>query len=555
MPLPSLPALPLLLLLAVHLVVSIVTTTGFVPSPSIITMPTPSTTSSSSTNNNNNNVCTVAAAGTTTAATDNAAADTATLSSSTCPPGVGLPISRIGYGTYRIGHNSEEQRESLRQALLQGINLIDTSANYGNGEAEEVIGEVLKGLMEEGAIKREDVMLVSKAGYIQGQNMERYQDGSVKTPDTVEVAPYLAHCIHPAFLQDQLDRSLARLDLPSLDVFLLHNPEYYITHNVPNKREEISDAALEEYRTEMDRRLFEAFKALESEIATGKGRIMSYGISSNSFSLPPSHPHFLKYDHLVDMARKAAKAVAVDSEAGRERGRGSVRKHHFSTIQLPGNLLEQEGLDHAVEWAAKEGLTVLINRPLNAFDDRMSLRLAEYQDARFAYTEVRDALLRYLDAAADEKGEENFRVVFRPEIEEIDSYLHRQADEGKSNVLGWESVSSRVLVPALRRGLQATADAEGAFDSQAMKLAQDYLVVCEQFVSFYSGVHAREVVEEELGFGKVPEGKALQEFALEWLLGREGVTCVLLGCRNTQYVRDALKVNVMFPPVKSFVRV
>jgi len=265
--------------------------------------------------------------------------------------------------------------------------------------------------------------------------------------------------------------------------------------------------------------------------------------------LPPSHPHFLKYEHLIDMARKAAKAVAVDSEAGEE----GVPKHHFSTIQLPGNLLEQEGLDHAVEWAAKEGLTVLINRPLNAFDDRMSLRLAEYQDARPAYTEVRDVLLRYLDAAADEKGEENFRV-FRPEIEEIDSYLHRQAEEGKSNVLGWESVSSRVLVPALRRGLQATADAEGAFDSQAMKLAQDYLVVCEQFVSFYSGVHAREVVEEELGFGKVPEGKVLQEFALEWLLGREGVTCVLLGCRNTQYVRDALKINEMFPSVKSFVR-
>jgi aryl-alcohol dehydrogenase-like predicted oxidoreductase len=551
MTLPSLPALPLLLLLAVLLVVSV--TTGFVPSPrtrtpSVITMPMPTTSGST-----DNNVCTAAAAGTNTA-TDNAAADAATLSSSgsgssSSRIAPGVPISRIGYGTYRIGHNSDEQAESLRQALLQGINLIDTSANYGNGEAEEVIGQVLKGLMEEGAIKREDVMLVSKAGYIQGQNMERYQDGSVKTPDTVEVAPYLAHCIHPAFLQDQLDRSLARLDLPSLDVFLLHNPEYYLTHNVPTTHGEISDAALEEHRAEMDRRLFEAFKALESEIASGRGRIATYGISSNSFSLPPSHPHFLKFDHLVKMARRAAKAVA--SEAEGEGGREG--KHHFSTIQMPGNLLEQEGLGHAVEWAAKEGLIVLINRPLNAFNDRMSLRLAEYQDARPAYEEARDVLLTYLDAAAEDKGD-NFRVVFRPEIEEIDTYLHKQAGEGKSNVLGWENVSSRMIVPSLRRGLQATADAEGTFDPKAMKLGENYLVACEQFLSFYSGAHAREVVEGELGFGRLPEGKSLQEFALEWLLAKEGVTCVLLGCRNTRYVQDALKVNAMFPPVKSFVR-
>lgn len=529
MPLPSFPAVPLLLLLAV------VAISGFV----LPRMPNTVITSSTS-------VCTAAAASTTTT-TDNAATETASFSSSTGPDvGISLSISRIGYGTYRIGHNSEEQAESLRQALLQGINLIDTSANYGNGEAEEVIGEVLKRLIEEGEIKRQDVIVVSKAGYIQGQNMERYQDGTVKTPDTVEVAPYLAHCIHPAFLQDQLNRSLDRLNLPSLDVFLLHNPEYYLTHNV----RDISDAALEDHRAEMDRRLFEAFKAMEAEIASGQGRIESYGISSNSFSLPPTHPHFLKYDHLVDMAQRAANAVAsrAEGEEGVE-GEGRAPKHHFSTIQLPGNLLEQEGLDHAVDWAAKHGLMVLINRPLNAFNDRMSLRLAEYQDARPAYEEARNVLLAYLDAAAEDKGGDNFRVVFRPETEEIDTYLQKYAGEGKINVLSWENLSSQLIVPALRRGLQATADAQGTLDPQAMRLAQDFLVACERFVSFHSGVHAREVVEEELGFGRLPEGKSLQEFAMEWLLAKEGVTCVLLGCRKMQYVRDALKVNEMFPSV------
>lgn len=541
MPLPYFPTLPLLLLLAV------VAISGFV----LPGMPNTGITSSSS----NTNVCTTAAANTTTT-TDNSATDTASLNSIPgSDVGMILPISRIGYGTYRIGHNSEEQAGSLRQALLQGINLIDTSANYGNGEAEEVVGEVMKTLIEEGAIQRQDVVIVSKAGYIQGQNMERYQDGTVKTPDTVEVASYLAHCIHPAFLQDQLNRSLDRLNLPSLDVFLLHNPEYYLTHNIPAGRRDISDAALEDHRAEMDRRLFEAFKAMEAEIASGQGRIESYGISSNSFSLPPTHPHFLKYDHLVEMAQRAAKAVASQVE-GEEEVEGEERapKHHFSTIQLPGNLLEQEGLDHAADWAAQNGLMVLINRPLNAFNDRMSLRLAEYEDTRPAYEEARDVLLAYLDAVAEDKGADNFRVIFRPEIEEIDTYLQKQAGEGKINVLSWENLSSQSIVPALRRGLQATANAEGTFDTQAMRLAQDFLDACKRFVSFHSGTHAREVVEGELGFGRLPEGKSLQEFAVEWLLAREGVTCVLLGCRNMRYVTDAVKVNAMFPSVTSFAR-
>jgi len=37
--------------------------------------------------------------------------------------------------------------------------------------------------------------------------------------------------------RDQLDRALARLGLPYLDVYLLHNPEYYITHMVKSRED------------------------------------------------------------------------------------------------------------------------------------------------------------------------------------------------------------------------------------------------------------------------------------------------------------------------------
>ena len=75
---------------------------------------------------------------------------------------------------------------------LLWYNVIST----GNGEAEEVIGRVVA----EGLVPREDLTIVSKFGYIQGQNLERYNSGEVVTPDTVHVASYIKHCLHPDFM-------------------------------------------------------------------------------------------------------------------------------------------------------------------------------------------------------------------------------------------------------------------------------------------------------------------------------------------------------------------
>jgi hypothetical protein len=47
----------------------------------------------------------------------------------------------------------------------------------------------------------------------------------------------------------------------------------------------------------------QVFVALEREVRT-TGRIGFYGISSNSFSLPADHHHFLPYDGLIDLATK-----------------------------------------------------------------------------------------------------------------------------------------------------------------------------------------------------------------------------------------------------------
>jgi hypothetical protein len=241
----------------------------------------------------------------------------------------------------------------------------------------------------------------------------------------------------------------------------LHNPEYYLVKNVPEAPGEMDTETLTEYRAEMERRLFEAFKALEEEIVTEK-RITSYGISSNSFSLPPTHPHFLRYDNLIELAQRAAEevhAAHTQTDTDTETDKKEI-KHHFTTMQLPANLVEQEGLTHAVEWAHTHNIHTLINRPLNAFSNTISLRLAEYKDTTQTYTQTRDALLDFCTTKSDEEEaleKKEGYVLFREEVEEVDERLQK-GERDMDNVLAWENIASRVIVPALRKGLEATSE-------------------------------------------------------------------------------------------------
>jgi len=103
----------------------------------------------------------------------------------------GTNVSALGQGTWKMaerpGRRAEEV-EALRLGIELGMTLIDTAEMYGEGEAEILIGEAIKG-------KRDDVFLVSK------------------------VYPYNASRQGVA---DACDRSLRRLNTDCLDLYLLH---------------------------------------------------------------------------------------------------------------------------------------------------------------------------------------------------------------------------------------------------------------------------------------------------------------------------------------------
>jgi aryl-alcohol dehydrogenase-like predicted oxidoreductase len=260
-------------------------------------------------------------------------------------------MGHVGFGSYRISIRSKEHCEALVLALQSGCKLIDTSANYTNGESEELIGYVLE------KNPQFKLIIVTKAGYIQGKNLkviEELNASGKAIEDLVEISEDLKHSIHPDFLEDQLSRSLSRLKKKSVDIFLLHNPEYYF---------KTKDANQAEYY----QRIKKAFIYLETEVE--KGRILSYGISSNNFVLPLTSKDVTNLSSVI----KIAKSLGTNN--------------HFTTIQFPFNLIEigalekfgEYGDESLIELAKNNHLMTLSNRPLNAFTENELVRLATYE--------------------------------------------------------------------------------------------------------------------------------------------------------------------------------
>ncbi len=284
-------------------------------------------------------------------------------------------MSNLGFGSYRVSIKSKEHEIALREAISNKIKLIDTSANYTDGDSELLIGKVFH---EMDLFKKSDrPIIVTKAGYIQGKNLqilEELRNAGKLQNEVLEMSSDLKHSIHPDFLENQIELSLQRLGAPFIDVFLLHNPEYFYSLN-----QDI---------TEYQRRLNKAFQFLESQV--GLGKIKAYGVSSNTLAKNPNG----KNPTSLSMLLMAAKSVGENN--------------HFKYIQFPFNLLEIDALErhqenqlNLIEMAKLNGLTTIINRPLNVIKPSGELlRLATYDHfmlKNFDVNKAHDHFLHCMD--------------------------------------------------------------------------------------------------------------------------------------------------------------
>lgn len=276
----------------------------------------------------------------------------------------GPRVSTVGFGSYRIGkhpyYNFPECQQALERSLLQGMNLIDTSTNYADGESEELIGETLQKLSSSNQLKREDTVIVSKVGYVQGNNLEIAETAEKNLKPFARMAKFsgdLWHCIHPDWIRDQIERSLQRLQSSYVDVYLLHNPEYLL------KKLETEGFPIQEARTTFYNAIKESFLCLEELVASKK--IKAYGISSNTFGHPHEDPSSVSLRKCVTLAEEISP------------------NHSFKVVQFPFNWIEvgpcflsyDEADESALDIAQEKKLGVLINRPFNAMINNSLLRL------------------------------------------------------------------------------------------------------------------------------------------------------------------------------------
>src|ERR1700745_3603761 len=80
-------------------------------------------------------------------------------------PGTSLNVSRVALGTWAIGGwmwggtDEAESVATIRAAVEDGINVIDTAPAYGFGRSEEIVGKALA----EGGL-RSRVLIATKTG-------------------------------------------------------------------------------------------------------------------------------------------------------------------------------------------------------------------------------------------------------------------------------------------------------------------------------------------------------------------------------------------------------
>jgi aryl-alcohol dehydrogenase-like predicted oxidoreductase len=209
----------------------------------------------------------------------------------------------------------------LAAGLEHGLNLLDTAINYRCQRSERAVGQAIRKAIESGVTRRDEIVVATKGGYIpldgappQSRTLydkylatEYFDKGVMTAADVVSGG----HSVTPAFLANQIQRSLTNLGLATIDIYYLHNPEQ-------------QRLALGESRFQAA--MLRAFAELESQVS--RGRIRWYGCATwNGFRLDPSSPAYLNLERLVQIAREIG-------------GDG----HHFRVIQLPLNLAMTEAV-------------------------------------------------------------------------------------------------------------------------------------------------------------------------------------------------------------------
>ena len=246
-----------------------------------------------------------------------------------------LVFSKLGLGTFNKEPYKEENYvfhyiEAVKEAIKNGINLIDTASNYRYGESEKEIAIALEELGD--GVDREALIICSKGGFIQleypfPENPYTWIDknlieSGLATKKDIELDQ---HCMTPDFLEWSCRRSLKNMKLESFDIYYLHNPEMQLLRlGEKNFYKEIE-------------KIFTRFEKLADQ-----GLFKYYGVAVwNGFTNEISGER-ISLEKLVHCAKK----VGGDN-------------HRFKYIQLPFNMGKTAAYTASTQKCNNEECTIL----------------------------------------------------------------------------------------------------------------------------------------------------------------------------------------------------
>jgi aryl-alcohol dehydrogenase-like predicted oxidoreductase len=292
---------------------------------------------------------------------------------------------------------------------------------------------------------------------------------------------------------------LERLQKDKIECYLIESPQELLIEAVKNNipKDDRLDA--------MNAKLFEAF--LELEQAVGENKIDSYGISSDAFSTKHSSDYFLPYEDILTLAQDAADEIQNE-------------KHSLTTIELPINMLEIEGLKCAA-WAKENGLRVLANRPLNAQFETLMFRLADYDESNEYY--------HHLNELLEVTDNEILRPLYNL-IEELDDSKHK---------FGWIGDYDTFLYAQMIPHIKTSLEVLDEQNTQTMLNFIDlFLQEYRKMVSYECSKNTKLKLKELF----LDCHTSMQECALKFLMDKEEIDFIVVGMRKPSYVYEILAI-------------
>jgi len=119
----------------------------------------------------------------------------------------GLQVSRIAFGTWSFGGDwgsvdTDAAQAAIRYARELGVTFFDTAHGYGNGTAEEILGDALRGELD---ANRDEIVIATKGGIDPGAERSRNSGRE--------------------FLRTGVESSLRAMKIDHIDLYQVHWPD------------------------------------------------------------------------------------------------------------------------------------------------------------------------------------------------------------------------------------------------------------------------------------------------------------------------------------------